>query len=121
MKQTRNFLLFALLAVAYFLFMAWEKDYLQPPAPPATAAAASAATVPNAQVPTAQVPSAPPVAGAAPTVANTANPGAPTPLITVDTDVLHLTIDTRGGSIVRAKLLDYLVKPRTHKDPHPAP
>ncbi len=122
MKQTRNFLLFALLAVAYFLFMAWEKDYLQPPAPPAaaTTAATSAATVPNAQVPSAPAPGAA-TNGAPPTVATSANPSAPTPLVTVDTDVLHLTIDTRGGSLIRAKLLDYLVTPRTHKNPHPAP
>ncbi|EIL96221.1 preprotein translocase subunit YidC, partial [Rhodanobacter sp. 115] len=39
MNQTRTFLLFALLAVAYFLFMAWEKDY--GPHPPAPAVASS--------------------------------------------------------------------------------
>ncbi|HEX8777545.1 MAG TPA: membrane protein insertase YidC, partial [Rhodanobacter sp.] len=52
MNQTRNFLLFALLAVAYLLFMAWEKDYLTPPSAPAAssvAGAASAPGVPNAQ------------------------------------------------------------------------
>ena len=32
MNQTRTFLLFALLAVAYLLWMAWEKDYAPAPA-----------------------------------------------------------------------------------------
>ena len=39
MNQTRTFLMFALLAVAYFLFLAWEKDYA--PSPQATVASAS--------------------------------------------------------------------------------
>lgn len=118
MKQTRNFLLFALLAVAYFLFMAWQKDYLQPPAPAPSAAAAATAATPA--VPTAQVPSAQPGAATASAPVTAAGKQAATPLVTVDTDVLHLVIDTRGGSLIRAKLLDYLVTPRTHKDPDPA-
>lgn len=107
MNQTRNFLLIALLAVAYFLFMAWEKDYMTPP--PAPAAAATAAGVPNVQ------------SGAAPSVSNATGDHAPSSLVTVTTDVLRLTIDTRGGSIVRSELLDYPVTPRTKKDPNPAP
>ncbi|CAM5289591.1 YidC/Oxa1 family insertase periplasmic-domain containing protein [Rhodanobacter lindaniclasticus] len=39
--------------------------------------------------------------------------------ITVDTDVLHLQIDTRGGSLVRADLLAYPQKAPTHKNPNP--
>ena len=54
MNQTRNFLLFALLAVGYFLFMAWEKDYMAPPPAPAAAAskrvtASSSITSPAAE------------------------------------------------------------------------
>lgn len=111
MNQTRNFLLFALLGVAYFLFLAWQKDYNTPPAPaPGVAAASTAPGVPRA------------LSGAAPEVSNAA-PGeqAASSLITVTTDVLRLTIDTRGGSIVKAQLLDYLMAPRTKKDPDPAP
>jgi YidC/Oxa1 family membrane protein insertase len=107
MNQTRNFLLIALLAVAYFLFMAWQKDYMTPP--PAPVAAVSAAGVPSAGT------------TATPGVSNATGDNAPSSLITVTTDVLRLTIDTRGGSIVHSELLDYPVTPRTKKDPNPAP
>ncbi|MBA2080132.1 membrane protein insertase YidC [Rhodanobacter sp. PCA2] len=116
MNQTRNFLLFALLAVAYFLFMAWEKDYMTPPppAPVASSSAAGAASTPG--VPNAQGAGTPAISNA-----NAAPSEAAAPLVTVTTDVLQLTIDTRGGSLVQARLLAYPVAPRTRKDPDPAP
>jgi YidC/Oxa1 family membrane protein insertase len=124
MNQTRTFLMFALLAVAYFLFLAWEKDYAPPP--PATVASASSAAIPTAD---GSVPSAVPTAASttasagAAIVANDAGRAAqaPSQLITIDTDVLHLAIDTRGGSLVRADLLNYPQAPRTHKAPNPPP
>ena len=65
MNQTRNFLLFALLAVAYFLFMAWEKDYMTPPpAPVASGSVANAASVPG-------VPSTP---GGTPAISDASGP-----------------------------------------------
>ncbi|KRE86072.1 preprotein translocase YidC [Rhodanobacter sp. Soil772] len=123
MNQTRTFLMFALLAVAYFLFLAWEKDYAPPPPQAAVASAASAATptadasVPGA-IPVASVPGA-----ATPTITTTAGPAAPASaqLITIDTDVLKLSVDTRGGSLVHADLLAYPQAPRTHKAPNPPP
>jgi YidC/Oxa1 family membrane protein insertase len=125
MNQTRTFLLFALVAVAYLLFVAWEKDYAPPPAHP-VAAAASSATIPSADgsVPGA-IPSASAAAGssAAPSIAVDATHAAQAPaqLISVDTDVLHLLVDTRGGSVVRADLLAYPNAPRTHNQPNPPP
>ncbi|WP_017461668.1 membrane protein insertase YidC [Dyella ginsengisoli] len=123
MNQTRTFLLFALVAVAYLLWNAWEKDYSPQPALPAVAAAGTAATpaaattadgsVPGASVPT--TPALPSNEVAKPATGDKAQ------LITVTTDVLRLTIDTRGGSLVRSELLDYPVTPRTKKDPDPAP
>jgi YidC/Oxa1 family membrane protein insertase len=111
MNQTRTFLMFALLAVCYLLWQAWEQDYGPHPV---TASTPSAATADGNTIP-----------GAAPTISNaSAATGAgagPSQLITVSTDVLRLTIDTRGGSIVRSELLKYLVAPRTKKDPDPAP
>ncbi|MGB3268390.1 MAG: membrane protein insertase YidC, partial [Rhodanobacter sp.] len=54
MNQTRNFLLFALLAVAYLLFMAWENDHApKPPATPAATASQAVPTSADASVPTA--------------------------------------------------------------------
>ncbi len=71
MNQTRTFLMFALLAVAYLLFLAWEKDYAPPPV---AATSASSAATPSAD---ASVPGAIPVASA---------PGSrPTPPIAGDT------------------------------------
>ncbi len=125
MNQTRNFLLFALLAVAYFLFVAWEQDYA--PRPPV--AATSTATEPSPRPVDGSVPSALPAVSSSvlPTdtatiAADAAQAGpAPSKLITVDTDVLHLQIDTRGGSLVRADLLAYPQKAPTHKNPNPPP
>ncbi len=52
MTQTRTFLLFALMAVAYLLWMAWEKDYGPHPASPsASGPAAAAASGPAGDVP----------------------------------------------------------------------
>jgi len=112
MNQTRTFLIFALLAVAFLLFQAWEKDY--GPQPPVAAAATNAAPGADNSVP-----------GASASTAPAAVPGtvseASAQLITVSTDVLRLTIDTRGGSVVRSELLTYPAVPRTKKDPDPAP
>jgi YidC/Oxa1 family membrane protein insertase len=120
MNQTRTFLLFALLAVAYFLFLAWEKDYGPQPPPPEVASTAVAsstdASVPGA-IPTA-TPSTPAPAAAAQSGQNAA---APAQLITITTDVLKLSVDTRGGSLVHADLLAYPQAARTHKSPNPPP
>jgi YidC/Oxa1 family membrane protein insertase len=109
MNQTRTFLLFALMAVAYLLWMAWEQDYAPHPTNTPTTTSTTAA-------------GGNPVPGAAPAIANggAESATAAAQLITVTTDVLRLTIDTRGGSIVRSELLKYPVTPRTKKDPEPA-
>lgn len=114
MNQTRTFLIFALLAVAYLLFQAWEKDY--GPKPPAVAAAAASTSADaDSSVPGATSSTAAPAA-----VPGTVSE-ASAQLVTVSTDVLRLTIDTRGGSVVRSELLHYPVAPVTKKDPDPAP
>ncbi len=122
MNQTRTFLMFALLAVAYLLFIAWEKDYAPPPQiAPASASTSSAdGSVPGA-IPTATSPTA--ASGTAAAIAtDAAHAGqAPSQLITINTDVLHLRVDTRGGSVVHADLLAYPNAPSTHKVPNPPP
>ena len=121
MNQTRTFLMFALIAVAYFLFMAWQKDYA--PTPPTVASASSASgeaadgSVPGA-IPSAA--SAPKPAGSVPVSASPAA-NATAQLIHVKTDVLDLTVDTRGGSLVHADLLAYPQKAPTHKAPTSPP
>lgn len=107
MNQTRSFLLIAWLLLAYLLWQAWDA-----PAPtPAveTAGQPTSTTIDDAAVP--QIPSVPsePIAPS--------NAAMPEPSATMDAarsqrlvlanDVLRLEIDTRGGSIVGAQLLDY--------------
>ena len=127
MNQTRTFLMFALLAVGYFLFLAWEKDYAPPAAPPAAAvASANRALAPTADgsvpIPGGAV-TAPPsgAASAISTSTGGARPVTAAHLISITTDVLQLSVDTRGGSLVQAKLLAYPSAPRTHKAPAPPP
>ncbi|MEV8521128.1 membrane protein insertase YidC [Dyella marensis] len=122
MNQTRTFLIFALLAVAYLLWMDWEKDYGPKPAP-APVASASTAAVPSADN-GGSVPGATSTTGAPATVpanGGSATAEAKAQLITISTDVLRLTVDTRGGSVVRSELLHYPSAPVTKKDPSPPP
>jgi YidC/Oxa1 family membrane protein insertase len=110
MNQTRVFLLIAWLLVATLLWMEWNKEQtaaLQP-APVAALAPGSNATVPGA-IPTAPaqatgVPAAPQAAAAA---TATTTPAAISPIVTVTTDALRLTLD--GGSIHSAELLRFPV------------
>jgi YidC/Oxa1 family membrane protein insertase len=120
MNQSRLFLFLALIAVSYLLMEAWQKDY----APPPPVAAPTTATVADGGVPAASGSSA----DAVPAAANAANvdkanaPAAPAAqLVTVTTDLLRLTIDTRGGSLVRAELLAYPDSPVTKNNPSPPP
>ena len=120
MNQTRNFLMFALLAVAYFLFVAWEKDYAPPPPPATQTSAGASASTSDGSVPGAVPPAA--AVGTAPAIASAASrEAAPSQLITINTDVLRLTLDTRGGSLVHADLLAYPKVAPTHKEPNPPP
>jgi YidC/Oxa1 family membrane protein insertase len=120
MNQTRTFLMFALLAVAYLLFLAWEKDYAPRPPQAAVASAASAAAPPDASVPGA-IPEAGAPAAAVAADQNTAPSASASPRITITTDVLRLVVDTRGGSVVHTDLLAYPSVAPTHKQPAPPP
>ncbi len=118
MNQTRTFLIFALLAVAYMLFMAWEKDYA--PQPPAAVAASSTTATPA--IADSSVPGATASASATPPAAVPGSVNeASAQLISATNDVLRLTIDTRGGSVVRSELLTFPEEPRTRRNPDPAP
>jgi YidC/Oxa1 family membrane protein insertase len=116
-------LVVALLVVAYLLWQGWQSDYPSTPSTqaPAASAVASSAGVPGTsatavepEVP-ASAPATPEAAPAKTDNAATAVPqGAVSPsatpaknLVTVNNDVLRLTIDPRGGTIVAAELLAY--------------
>ena len=112
-NQTRTLLVVALLAVAYLLWQAWQHDYpATPPPAPAQVAAASTSAADEAAVPSAS-------ASVATAPTPTAAPAAPPPetasaretprqdLITASNDLLKLTIDPRGGTVIGAALLKY--------------
>ncbi|HEX7324803.1 MAG TPA: membrane protein insertase YidC [Rhodanobacteraceae bacterium] len=116
-NQTRTLLVVALFVVVYLLWQAWQKDYpaIPPPAPTPSAAISSAAVPSTANA--AAVPSAASSSAVAAAVAPTTGVRVPenghavaTPakdLVTVTTNVLRLSIDPRGGTIVGADLLKY--------------
>lgn len=99
-------ILAAMFVTAYLLILAWQKDYGNT-APATQAAAVAQATQPVADVPGHQVSAAADVpatatAAVAPAEKVQANTS---DLIQVQTDVYHLSIDPKGGDVVRAELL----------------
>ncbi len=117
-NQTRTLLVVALLFVVYLLWQAWQHDYpaVPPPPPPA-----SSAVVPSAEPQVAAVPTAPastPQASAPPPPPPVTTRATPKQaLVTASNDVLKLTIDPRGGTIVGAALLDYPQKVKRGSPP----
>ena len=113
MNQTRTFLIFAWLAVATLLFMAWNREQATPPA--ATAAATTTpvavdggdSTVPTVTGSNVPKTSSPGMSATAPEADATATTvaGNGAPAISVTTDVLRVALD--GGSIRQADLLLY--------------
>jgi YidC/Oxa1 family membrane protein insertase len=122
MTNTRPFLFFALCAIGFFLWQAWEKDYgSKPPlgsavpVPTATATPAAATPAVPGDVPSAAsaASAATPTTASAPAAA-AANAGQ---RIEIRTDVLHAVIDTRGGNLVEADLLAYPLDPSDRSKP----
>lgn len=118
MDNRRIFLLAAGLFIAFLLYQAWMQDYGPKPAPSSAATPAA-----NTQMPEAVAPPLPPASDTGATTKPPATevaaaaPVAATPqgkLVHVHTDVLDLSIDTAGGNIRDARLLDY---PEELKDP----
>jgi YidC/Oxa1 family membrane protein insertase len=107
MENLRPILWLALLFVLFLMWQAWNQQYGVPPQAPVAADALPAQPdTPPEDVPEAPtlemdatVPSAPREALAEPSRQQ----------VTVRTDLLELVIDTRGGTIVRADLLDFPV------------
>ena len=122
MPNMRPFLIVAILVTLYFLWDAWQRDYgPQPATSPAASATSDPTSSTAADAPAApavpddaDVPTAPSttVAGTAETPAPMATTEAATRRITVETDVLRVVIDTRGGSVVSAELVDYRIDPK---------
>jgi YidC/Oxa1 family membrane protein insertase len=111
MTSSRNLLLIALLFISYLMWMQWQEDYHRPqPVTPAPAAPVADASTPSA-VTGIDVPAAAGVAVSPAPIAG--EPAAPAgQRIVVTTDVLRIEIDSRGGNVVVADLLDYLREPK---------
>jgi len=113
MNQTRTLLVVALLFVAWLIWNQWQQDYgTQHPPSRVQSAGAQAPTVPPTvgEVPVAGASSPAADSSGNPARIPSVNPppaASPRQLVTLSNDVLRLTIDTRGGSIVRADLLKY--------------
>ncbi len=120
MNQTRTFLVFAWLALAYFAWLAWEQDHavLQPATIDPIAASKAPSTSPTNAVPNPAPAASPASADGTPVPApisaatlSATPPGkAETPAaaqVTLSNDVLRLHIDPRGASVIGAELLAY--------------
>ena len=110
METIRTMLFAALALVLFMMYQAWQKDYGSvPPATNTTSQQGNSTVIQNKSVSDAvDMPSVPVESHRA----NSAVPQLPSVVsqsqqITVNTDVYELTIDTRGGDIVKAKLPQY--------------
>ncbi|PKM08860.1 MAG: membrane protein insertase YidC [Gammaproteobacteria bacterium HGW-Gammaproteobacteria-4] len=107
MNQTRTFLLLAWLFLAYLLWQAWQSPTPQPVIDATGSPRVGA--VDDAAAPQIPIEPSAPLAGVDATVP-TASPIANTTStrrLVLANDVLRLEIDTRGGTVASAQLLDY--------------
>ena len=97
MESQRTFLLIGLMLVSFLLFQEWNNDYNAPKADPSATTQTLGATTPESDdfIPASSD-------GEVPT-ATTAKRS----VIDVTTDVFTVKIDTRGGDIIEADLLQY--------------
>ncbi|AEG94937.1 membrane protein insertase YidC [Ramlibacter tataouinensis] len=84
-----------------------QATFFPKPTPPAATAPAPAGGTPGAVPVPAPAAAQAPGAGAAPPGAAAPAPAAPREQVTVTTDVMRITFDTQGGSIVRTELLQH--------------
>jgi YidC/Oxa1 family membrane protein insertase len=109
MTDMRRTLLWVVFSMSLFLIWdAWNKHNGQPslfsPAPVAKPAAAGAAPVASGGLPTSGLASAPVAAAGVPTVAPSAAE-AVAEKVTITTDLVKATLDSKGGDLVRVELL----------------
>jgi YidC/Oxa1 family membrane protein insertase len=124
MTSPRNLLLIALLFLGYLLWNAWQEDYARGTRPAGTTPTASTGTATAPAAPTqsatpAEIPTASNAAPSAPSAP--ATPAVATPStsqrVLVTTDVLRVEIDTHGGNVVAADLLEYPQQPKDFAHP----
>ena len=118
MDNLRIILISALVFILFLMWQAWQEDYGTPTAPPATAQQGPSTTPetpgePGATDTDLDVPSAPaPAAGSAAATGPAAVPAdrvAAADTVRIETDLLRLEVDTRGGVIRSLELKEYPV------------
>ncbi|MCX7562001.1 membrane protein insertase YidC [Xanthomonadaceae bacterium XH05] len=117
MTQTRTFLLIAWLVIAFLLWDAWQKDYSRP-APSLPAQSLADGTIPapvEGGVPV--LADVPPISGSPSEMQALEAGSSPAAMVVLANDVLRLTLDTRGGAVLVAELLDYAQQPKGEKVP----
>lgn len=112
MDWQRNLLLAAMVAVFAVLFIRWN-EFQEIRRPPPGAEAQEEVYVPEAP----EAPAAAP--GDDRRTAAPATGEGKARLVTVETDVLRVVIDTKGGDLVRAELLQYPLAQDEQADPFP--
>jgi YidC/Oxa1 family membrane protein insertase len=120
MTSTRNILLIALLFIGYLFWTQWQEDYDHPAAQTAATSTSPANTAASTPIPGTDVPAAAnsPTPAVTPTAAANADKAPPSAeRIVVNTDVLRVEIDPRGGNIVVADLLAYPQQPKDFTHP----
>jgi YidC/Oxa1 family membrane protein insertase len=108
MDNIRLFLWLTLFATLWLGYSAWVADYPAAVPPPASNNAAPSA---DAAAPDTTLPILDPTAAQTPPVPTAARPSGE--LVRVRTDVLDVLIDSQGGDLVRADLLQYPVDKRS--------
>ncbi|MGD2084068.1 MAG: membrane protein insertase YidC [Chromatiales bacterium] len=118
MDNVRLVLVFALAFILLLLWQAWQKDYGPTPAPPAAESrvAPGEAPSPPEDLPSPTVDLEPSSAAPSGDVPGPVKAGPAGETVRVRTDVLDVEIDTRGGTLVEALLLDY---PKSSEDSDP--
>ncbi|MFZ1539549.1 MAG: membrane protein insertase YidC [Chromatiaceae bacterium] len=124
MDNLRLVLLFTLAAILLLLYQAWVQDYGPIGGQPQAArqetntqasmekGAVSGVVPPTPDIPKVNVPASTTLPTMAGSTTATEKGGAATGTIRVETDLISLEIDRRGGAIVSARLLDYPQSPR---------
>jgi YidC/Oxa1 family membrane protein insertase len=118
MDNQRLILLFALGAILFLIYSAWMEEYGRPVQPLVDQASPLVTQPPATSVPedVPQVATTPATLGQAPSAAEVS--AGPTEIpIRVETDVFHIEISPRGGTIAAAWLLDYSTVAERPDDP----
>jgi YidC/Oxa1 family membrane protein insertase len=108
MDNVRLFLWLTLLGMLWLGYSAWVTDYA---APEAIEAPAANGIAPPPDAPATTLPNLDPAAAQPPAVPVAARPSGD--LVRIRTDVLDVLIDSQGGDLVRADLLQYPVDKRS--------